>query len=474
MKDFLLFVTGIGAAVLLSQLTVAQTDDVVILDDSISFDADFSFDDNIFAGAFDQEPESSSWLDPFTVKITQQLFGQSNNHSVDLAPGFTFQRESALINNRLGVNIDYQNPFAPGWLFQASGQIRVYWNDDYEFENNDDTIDTEYRLGELFLQRSIGNHSFKLGRQTVVWGETVGNSVLDVINITEARDFTVIDIEDARLNQWMLSWDYYGNSSSTLSTFINLYPDFNPPPVRGSTFFFEPQFNITEYVRDETLFEVGTQWRKSFEGTDIALMAAYLYENQLRHDDPVSGMGDANPRKNDYTLLGFSISRAIGLLLLSFDFAYNHDVLLGTTAGVISNTSTGPTSDIKKDRVGVSLGFDYAITNYQSISVGLSARKYIDETEGLTSGQTVTNEGVFGNALVRYSNTLLNDDLVLSGTVQTDLDADSLLIQAGANYTVNDYWAMGVQIVSLSANKDSPLFFFNEDLYLGATLTYTF
>ena len=60
---------------------------------------------------------------------------------------------------------------------------------------------------------------------------------------------SIIDIEDARLNQWMVVWDYFGDSGQ-FSTFINLYPEFNPAPVRGSPFFFEPAFNITDYDRD--------------------------------------------------------------------------------------------------------------------------------------------------------------------------------------------------------------------------------
>ena len=67
---------------------------------------------------------------------------------------------------------------------------------------------------------SFDDHSVKFGRQTVVWGETIGNSVLDVINHTEFRDFSIIDIEDARLNQWMLVWDIFQEQSSW-SSFIN-------------------------------------------------------------------------------------------------------------------------------------------------------------------------------------------------------------------------------------------------------------
>ncbi len=194
-------------ALLTATASVAQNDPL-ILDDSVDFAADFEFDDAL-TGEFDEQTENStpSWLEHFILRISQQLSGQINSHSVPLAPGFTLPCAAEIETNRFGIDARYQNPFAPGWLLQASGHARVYWKEDYEYRANDDRIDTEFRINEFFVQRSGGQHSVKLGRQTVVWGETVGNSVLDIINTSEFRDLTIIDIEDARLNQWLLVWD---------------------------------------------------------------------------------------------------------------------------------------------------------------------------------------------------------------------------------------------------------------------------
>tara|TARA_B110000495_G_scaffold151297_1_gene134278 strand:- start:112 stop:1539 length:1428 start_codon:yes stop_codon:yes gene_type:complete len=467
---------GFAATTLLVSLNHASAqDDVLVLDDDVQFDGDFTFDDDLFGAAFDEDSSAntSSWLDGFTIKISQQFSGQVNNHSVDIAPGFSLPRKADLETNRLGANIRYQNAFAPGWLLRASGQIRSYWKDDYEYEAGGDKIDTEYRVNELFLQRSLGQHSLKFGRQTVVWGETVGNSVLDVINTTEFRDFNIIDIEDARLNQTMLVWDYFGENSN-FSSFVNLYPEFNPAAVRGSPFFFEPQFNLTDYDRDSSmLFEAGTQWRRSFEGSDISFMAAYLYENQLRYEDPASRVGDAVAETNDFFLLGFSANRAIGKLLLNFDLAYSHDVLADSFSFPGTASLANPV-DLKKDQIGTSMGFEYAISNEQSVSLGIQAQMLLDEDEGLLPGQSLINDGVFGSWLVRYSNTLMNSDLVISSTLQGDLAANSLLALLGADYTINDNWAVGGQIISITSNDESSLLFFAEDVRLSATITYSF
>ncbi len=457
----------------------AQQDAPVVLDPDVSFDpgADFGFDDDLFGNAFDDyaEPEQESWFDDFTIRISQQFSGQVNNHAIDFGALGSLPRPAEMENNRLQFNIRYQNPFAPGWLLQGSAWYRVYWDQDYMAEGDNSDNNTEGQLNELFVQYSSGSHSFKFGNQTVVWGETVGNSVLDVINHTEFRDFTIIDIEDARLNQPMFIWDYFGNdNSSSFSSFLNLYPEFNPAPVRGSPLFFDPGYNLPDYDRSgKVLLEAGTQWKKSFEGSDIAFMAAYLFENQLRYDPPSPGEVDANPDINDFLLLGFSANRAIGRVLLNFDLAFSHNILANSFAFPGTSSLAAPIN-LRKDQIGTSFGFEYAIDNEQNVSLGIQAQKILDEREGLLPGQQLANEGVFGSWLVRYSSTLRNGDLVLSSTLQGDLKANSFLVLFGADFTVNDNWSLSGQIISIHSSTNSPLVVFDEDLRIGTTLTYAF
>lgn len=479
MTRHLLLLSGLCTCLALTPLlSNAQQDEPLVLDPDVTFDpdADFGFDDDIFAGAFDDfsEDEEDSWLDDFTVRISQQFSGQVNNHSIDLGQFGKFPKEAEFENGRTQINVRYQNPFAPGWLLQASAWYRLYWDQDY-MADLDDYNHKEGQLNELFIQYSSGAHSFKFGNQTVVWGETVGNSVLDIINHTEFRDFTIIDIEDARLNQPMFIWDYFGDdNSSSFSSFINLYPEFNPAPVRGSPLFFDPGYTLPDYDRSgKVLLEAGTQWKKSFEGSDIAVMAAYLYENQLRYDPPLPGEDRARPAINDFLLLGFSANRAIGKLLLNFDLALSHNVLANSFAFPGATALSSPVN-LRKDQIGTSFGFEYAIDNEQSMSLGIQAQKLLDEDEGLLPGQALLNDGVFGSWLIRYSNTLRNGDLVLSSTLQGDLEGDSLLALFGVDFTLNDNWQISGQIIGIHSAGSSPLVVFDEDLRIGTTLTYSF
>jgi hypothetical protein len=454
--------------------TGAEQSNDDVFSDELIFEGDL-FNDDLFGDGFDGAEDSKevSWLDGFTLRLSQQMFWQVNNHSVEPLPGLRIPKDADLENNRLGLNFKYQNAFAPDWLLQSTGQARWYWKDDYEYQANNDNIDSEYRINELYLQRSFGQQSIKFGRQTVVWGETVGNSVLDVINHTEFRDFTIIDIEDARLNQWMLVWDVFSNGSQW-SSFINLYPEFNPTAVPGSPFYANTGYNVGDYKRgSETLFEAGTQWRKSFERSDISFMAAYLYENQLSYDYPIEGYGDAVAVINDFVLLGFSANRAIDKLLLNLDLALSLGVQPKESSfpGI---TVVGSGLDSQKDQLGASIGVEYAISSDQSITLGVQANKVLNQRKTLSSQQTNVNDRIFGSWLVRYRNARSNGNLVISSTLQGDLATDSLFVSLGLDYAITDHWAVAGQIISTTANQQTPMVLFDADVRVGATVTYSF
>ena len=469
-----MFRDGLLILYLVVPMALGQALEAQVLEEG-TLEEELIFADDLFTDAFDiiEDIDSSSWRDGLTIRLSQQISGQVNHHLVEPLPGYLLSKHGDLENNRFGINLRYQNAFALGWLLQGSWQARAYWPGDYEYTANNDNLDAEYRVNELFVQRSLDQQSLKLGRQTVVWGETVGNSVLDVINHTEYRDFGTIDIEDARLNQWMLVWDVFKDSGNW-SSFINLYPEFNPQPVVGSPFYVSLPYELNDYIRsDKTLFEVGTQWSKSFEGSDIALMAAYLYENQLRYPQANPQPIDFVALTNDFVLLGLSANRAIGKLLLSADIALSHGLLLDEST-LSGGGGFGLASDIKKDQIALSLGFEYGISNLQSLSVSIQAKRMLDERDGLADEQQLINKGVYGSWLVRYSNQVMNDNLGLSATLQGDLEGDTGLLFLGADYSVNDRWQVAGQIISIISKKNSPLAIFDQDLRLGLIVTYAF
>lgn len=437
--------------------------------DSAAFDA-AAFDGSMFDVA-DLFGTRTSSPRNFRFRLSHQGVGHINRHGITQPDGSSQTRARGMENNRLGLNVRYQNPFASGWLLQGSAQLRAYLPGDYEY-NNPARRDWEARLNELFIQRSGERNSFSFGRQTIVWGETIGISVLDVVNTTEYRDLTIIDIEDARLNQWLMVWDHFGPYGNW-SSFINLYPEFNPPPIAGGPLFPGAPFRLGSYHRDREIFEVGTRWSRSYTGSDVAIMAARLYENPLRYTPPVDGSNRADININDYTLVGLSVNRAIGRLLLTLDLAYNKGVLVDVLAPVA--TQDGPPVMLpglqSRNQMGFSAGFEYGITPTQQLSVGVQRKQVTGRSDSVAQLMQDGSEGV---ALLRYSNNLRNDELTLSGTVQSQLDGKAMLVNLAADYRLSDAWQLGGQLIVTRADENAALYFLDGDVRIGINLSWNF
>ncbi|GAB1263789.1 DUF1302 family protein [Aurantivibrio infirmus] len=470
--DFIIWPAILVLLLAFSDLSIAQDEDIV----------DFELDENLFDVEFVEAGQTSdkdtdSWFEKFTFKLSYQTITQVNKHkNANIFNGVDYEYPRTE-NNRFNLLVKYQNAFAPGWLLQGNGHAKLYARRDYEYRANDNNTETEYRINELFIQRSFDQHSVKFGRQTVVWGENEGNSVLDVLNTSDIRDLSIVNIEDARLNQWMLVWDYFKSSDTNnhgkLSSFVNLYPEFNPPPQRGSPFYFQPPFKLTDLDRDDALFEAGLNYSWSLPASDISIMAAYLYENQLRYEPPLGSSIEGVAVENDYALIGLSANRAIDKLLLKFDFAYSHG-LIADIAPVNPASAFVPVTRIKKNKIGTSFGFEYGISSEQQVSFSVLAETFLNQDKELPVGFDLIDKDVSGSYLIRYSNTSSTGDFSASATLQSALDSSFLLASLGLNYVVNDNWSIFSQLVLTDAKEDSSAEFLDDDTRVEFTVNFSF
>lgn len=168
---------------------------------------------------------------------------------------------------------------------------------------------------------------------------------------------------------------------------------------------------------------------------------------------------------NDYNLLGVSANRALGRLLLTLDVAFSQGILSDSVNNLeLPAGGSMPVPGFeRRNRLGLSAGLEYGISPTQQISLSASAQR--DQ-----GGQ----QDARGNVLMRYSNNLRNDDLVLSATVQSQLDGEAVLMFLGADYRLNDEWEVNGQLVLTRVGTQSPLYFLDEDVRAGITLIWNF
>jgi hypothetical protein len=80
-------------------------------------------------------------------------------------------------------------------------------------------------LRELYFDIPLSNSYLRLGKQQVVWGESDGIKVLDVVNPQSFREFILDDFEDSRIPLWMVNWELPLGDSANLQ--VLWIPDLN-------------------------------------------------------------------------------------------------------------------------------------------------------------------------------------------------------------------------------------------------------
>jgi hypothetical protein len=101
--------------------------------------------------------------------------------------------------------------------------------------------------------------------------------------------------------------------------------------------------------------------------------------------------------------------------------------------------------------------------------VSLQAAKSLND-----ENQSADDHALTGAWLMRYSNSLMNGDLALALGLQGDLHGDFTLLQASADRTLNDRWAMGVNLILLDGVDTSPISLFAGDIRIGFNITFSF
>ena len=214
------------------RLLVAQ-----VTEDPSSADELFGFDEDM------PEPESIE-----TPSSADELFGFDDETPDPDSADALFETDSTMIGNgerSLFGNLSgfWQNELAyayqdPEHYSKWKNHLRLSWTGSlsaavdwklsghliydpvFEIDNfYPDKVEDDQKLDgyiyEAYIDTTIGNWDLRLGRQLIVWGETIGLFVADVVSGLDLREFVLPDFELIRLPQWAaraeyFSGDFYG------------------------------------------------------------------------------------------------------------------------------------------------------------------------------------------------------------------------------------------------------------------------
>ena len=87
-------------------------------------------------------------------------------------------------------------------------------------------------LRELYVDIYLKKWTLRLGKQQVVWGNTEGLKMLDIINPTDLREFNQDKFEDSRIPLWMIKAEYRLGINTTAQFLLvpDVEQNYNAPP----------------------------------------------------------------------------------------------------------------------------------------------------------------------------------------------------------------------------------------------------
>jgi hypothetical protein len=266
-------------------------------------------------------------------------FGDTTDDEQQKPSRFTLVHENSIsttgagvVNNRSSVRLEYSKNFRDDFFVQLDSKLTAFWSNDHRAVAGEDTVAFESSTPEAYLQysRSSSNNSYRLGVQKMIWGESEGGAITDVVSPRNFSELFLIPLEESRLGQFMFAADRFSEHGQWSAFFVPS-PRFNRYPREG-TAYYRPSFPENALIRSDpdlgNKHEYGLRWKKVHDRSDISLMAASLIENDYAYD--VAGL-DGNGRlvvdrfARRFGMIGATFNHVRGNLQFEGEIAYKSD-----------------------------------------------------------------------------------------------------------------------------------------------------
>ena len=252
------------------------------------------------------------------------------------------------------------------WLGMRAWFDPVYAVGDYYPEAVRDDQGFEADIREAYLDFSSGDWDFRLGRQHIVWGETVGLFFADVVSAKDLREFVLVDFDYLRIPQWAARGEYFRGDFHAEAIWIpvmsynkvgrygaDFFPVLPPPPPGYG-------LEVADAKRpDDTLENSGYGLRLSYLWSGWDVSGFYFNSPDLDPAFSRQVVGGASPRVR-YTpvhervaRMGGTFAKDVGTALLKGEIIYTRDRPFGVLR------FSEPNGLVPADLLDYVVGIDY-------------------------------------------------------------------------------------------------------------------
>lgn len=309
-------------------------------------------------------------------------------------------------SNRSSFRIEYEKYFLGNFYIQFDSKLTAFWNTDHRAQAEDENVYFETTSRDAYIQFSKGETSIKVGTQILIWGESDGGAITDVISPRNLSELFFISIEESRIGQPMINLDHFSDLGRW-SLFYIPDPEFNEYPEEGTAYYLDPFNGLAEYRNedsDKDLSEYGFSWKKTFGRSDIGLMAASLIDNDFAYrqtGNTPEGKIILERTKPRFDMAGITFNYAQGNYLFSGEIARK-------TPKVFNDAEL---QLLERDIVDAALRTEYSLGKGGGHSVSLEVvSNHVDDwSADIVATPKDRNSLIFG-----WNNHFFNEDLTVN------------------------------------------------------------
>ncbi len=375
MRNRLLFIFIVFT--MLYSMPIYANDEVLDNEDPFSAEIDedpFETEEDPFEDSNETVIEKKESIDSFLNDFT---FAYSHKAAYSTHDGEVFV-------NRSQLRGEWEKLISPILFVKLDGSVSAYLSKDHISQADDKDLSFQGNLREAYLQAGFEKFSIRAGKQIIVWGETDGGIINDVISPRDNSELIFIDLKDSRISQYMILADIYSDFGEFQLFSIPL-PETDKNPGKGTRYDLSVFPTGTVIVNQEPEimdFETGFRWKHTFDKFDLSLMVADLYMNAPVYTQQGAAVYE---QYDKYFFLGTGLSFTTSSFLFKLDAAYKKDYSLQAI------DVTGYQGS-KKDILDTGLSVEYDANGKYTMNFELNNSHIIDYSSSLS----VQNENSTG------------------------------------------------------------------------------
>ncbi|MDX2471081.1 MAG: hypothetical protein QNL04_10955 [SAR324 cluster bacterium] len=401
-------------------------------------------DDMLSGGELEVDLGGSFAQDPTETPEIETSAASLYRLSIDHAVSFRTGEIKSMVNNRTGLNLDYAGSLAAGLYAKIDATGTLYWAKDHRAQTAEKDYDYDGLIREAWVQKSYDQINFKVGLQSIVWGDVEGAQATDTLNPTDNSEFLFVDFEDVRIGQATVLTNLYTDHFK-LEAFVTPTPLFNKNPPSNSIYAYPNPFaslDVTEAEKPNP--EYGARVKFKVGASEMALLAAKLTPNQPLYKLEGAGLTEvAQP----FLLYGFNFNYPSGQTLFKADLGYKTDQGVNDQSFDL----------VFKDRLDAAFGVETTFSQHSLVaSVSLSTIQNWDES------LVVAKQSGFYN--LSWSKSYLNEDLTLNLGALGVISKSDTITSAIADYRTSDQLQFSCRLFYFSVtDTDSQFYSFREE-----------